>query len=75
MAPGRAGHFCRIIPAPNMSTTGKRYIDRTHDKRASRVLDAKTKTVLSAVLSEPPGECLRAYLFAKGMGPGSRTDP
>lgn len=57
-----------------MSTTGKRYIDRTRDKRASRVLDAKTKTVLSTVLSEPRGESLRAYLFAKGIAPSRTND-
>ncbi len=50
-----------------MSTTGKRYIQRTHDKRASRVLDSTTKAVLNSVLSEDRGNGLRAYLFAKGV--------
>ena len=50
-----------------MSTTGKRYIQRTHDKRASRVLDSTTKAVLNAVLTEERGDGLRAYLFAKGV--------
>ena len=57
-----------------MATTGKRYIDRTHDTRASRVLDARTKAVLNAVLSEPRGASLRAYLFAKGMFPAPGVD-
>ena len=49
-----------------MSTTGKRWIQRTHDRQATRVLDASTKAVLNAVLREPRGEALRAYLLAKG---------
>lgn len=52
---------------PTMSTTGKRYIQRTHDKRASRVLDSNTKAVLNTVLKEERGDGLRAYLFAKGL--------
>ena len=52
-----------------MSTTGKRYIDRTRDRHASRMVDATTKAVLNAVLSENRGEALRAYLLARGMAP------
>jgi hypothetical protein len=50
-----------------MSTIGKRYLERTHDKKAERVLDARTKAVLSTVLSEPRGHALNAYLFATGI--------
>jgi outer membrane protein OmpA-like peptidoglycan-associated protein len=50
-----------------MSTTGKRYIQRTRDKQATRVLDSSTKAVLNAVLSERRGESLRAYLLARGV--------
>ncbi|MCB0795772.1 MAG: hypothetical protein KDB88_13650 [Flavobacteriales bacterium] len=49
-----------------MSTTGKRYIERTKDRSAERVLDARTKAVLESVLNEPRGGAVRAYLLAKG---------
>ena len=49
-----------------MSTTGKRYLQRTQDRKAARVLDASTKAVLNAVLREERGDALRAYLLAKG---------
>jgi len=45
-----------------MATTGKRFLDRTHDRSTHKVLDARTKTLLSAVLSEPRGKALEAYL-------------
>lgn len=49
-----------------MSTTGKRYLERTQDRRASRVMDARTKAVLNAVMNEPRGTALAAYLLARG---------
>ncbi len=49
-----------------MTTTGRRYIRRTHDKKASSVLDPTTKAVLNAVLAERRGEGVRAYLLSKG---------
>jgi hypothetical protein len=45
-----------------MSTTGKRFAKRTSDKLINRVLDARAKTLLSAVLAERPGKALSAYL-------------
>ncbi|MBK8613722.1 MAG: hypothetical protein IPN85_09545 [Flavobacteriales bacterium] len=48
-----------------MSTTGKRYMDRTHDRSARKVLDARTKAVLNEVLTEPRGRALEAYLRSR----------
>ncbi len=48
-----------------MSTTGKRFAKRTSDKVIHRVLDARTKAVLNAVLDERPGHSLDAWLRAK----------
>jgi hypothetical protein len=48
-----------------MSTTGKRYCQRTHDRSLEKVLDARTKTVLRAVLTEPRGRALDAWLLAR----------
>jgi hypothetical protein len=48
-----------------MSTTGKRYMDRTHDRSGKKVLDARTKAVLRAVLTEPRGKAVDAYLRAR----------
>ena len=45
-----------------MSTTGKRFAKRTSDKFILRVLDARAKAVLNAVLDERPGQALDAYL-------------
>ena len=59
----------------SMSTTGKRYIDRTRDRRASRVVDATTRAVLNAVLSEGRGDAVRAYLLARGLYPRRGPDP
>ena len=49
-----------------MSTTGKRFAKRTSDKSIHRVLDARTKAVLNAVLEEQRGAALDAYLRAIG---------
>ena len=54
------------VKPKTMSTTGKRYIERTKDRSAERVLDARTKAVLESVLNEPRGGAVRAYLLAKG---------
>jgi hypothetical protein len=48
-----------------MSTTGKRYCERTHDRSLDKVLDARTKTVLRTVLTEPRGRALDAWLRAR----------
>ena len=49
-----------------MSTTGKRFAKRTSDKFIHRVLDARTKAVLNAVLDEQRGTALDAWLRAMG---------
>ncbi len=50
-----------------MSTTGKRYMDRTHDRSTRRVLDARTKAVLNEVLTEPRGRAVEAYLRSRAL--------
>jgi hypothetical protein len=55
-----------------MSTTGKRYVARTGDHRAERVLDARTRMVIKAVMHAPPGGSLKAYLQATSKGNGKR---
>jgi hypothetical protein len=52
-----------------MSTTGKRFAKRTSDKFIHRVLDARTKAVLNAVLNEQRGTALDAWLRAMGPRP------
>ncbi len=47
-----------------MSTTGKRYIDRTQDRSTDRILDARTKAILNTVMKEDRGRALNAYLRA-----------
>jgi len=54
-----------------MSTTGKRFAKRTSDKLIHRVLDARTKAVLNAVLDERRGAALDAYLRALGQQHGT----
>ena len=49
-----------------MATIGKKFAERTQDKQMNKMLDASTKAVLSAVLSEPRGAGLSAYLRAMG---------
>lgn len=51
-----------------MATIGKKFAERTHDKQMNKVLDASTKAVLNAVLSEPRGAALDAYLRARTFG-------
>lgn len=51
-----------------MATIGRRFAERTHDKQLNKVLDASTKAVLNAVLSEPRGAALDAYLRARAPG-------
>lgn len=47
-----------------MSTTGKRYIERTGDRTGCRMLDARTKAILNSVMKEGRGRALDAYLRA-----------
>lgn len=49
-----------------MATIGKRFAERTHDKQMNKMLDAGTKAVLAAVLTEPRGTGVSAYLRAMG---------
>ncbi|MBP7512923.1 MAG: hypothetical protein KA791_00145 [Flavobacteriales bacterium] len=56
-----------------MSTTGKRFAKRTSDKGIHRVLDARTKAVLNAVLDERRGHSLAAWLRAMDRDP-ARAD-
>jgi hypothetical protein len=53
-------------------TTGKKFVSRTHDKVALRMLDAKTKAILNRILQEPSGVCSASYLRAFGPMPKSR---
>lgn len=53
-----------------MSTTGKRYIDRTHDRSTDRILDARTKAILNTVLKEDRGRALNGYLRAMAPAKG-----
>ena len=48
----------------HMTTIGKRFIQRTHDKSSPRIVDRRTRAVLDAVLSEKRGKALEAYLRA-----------
>ncbi len=57
----------------HMSTTGKRFAKRTSDKLIHRVLDAKAKMLLNAVLEERPGKAVSAYLRA-GCAEGRAID-
>ncbi len=45
-------------------TTGRKYAKRTKEATEQRVLDQRTRAVLNAVLNEPRGRPLDAYLFA-----------
>lgn len=59
-----------------MSTIGKRFVDRTHDRSGQRIIDARTKAVLSAVIAEPPGkDILSCHLDRPGNSrkPGPLT--
>ncbi|MEZ4755269.1 MAG: hypothetical protein R2817_00410 [Flavobacteriales bacterium] len=47
-----------------MSTTGKRYLERTQDRSTGRILDARTKAILNTVLKEDRGRALNGYLRA-----------
>ncbi|HQV51488.1 MAG: hypothetical protein IPI00_04610 [Flavobacteriales bacterium] len=43
-------------------TIGKKYAARTKDTKAERILDERTRSVLNAILTEPKGNALSAYL-------------
>ncbi|MFN3875907.1 MAG: hypothetical protein ACK4L7_08355 [Flavobacteriales bacterium] len=47
-------------------TTGMRFAQRTNDHSDRRVLDARAKTILRAILAERRGHALAAYLRAMG---------
>lgn len=47
-------------------TTGKRFAQRTKDHSDQRVLDARAKALLTAILTERRGHALAAYLRAMG---------
>ena len=49
-----------------MATTGKRHLDRTHDRIGNRVLDARTRLVLQRILREDRDKALQANLRALG---------
>jgi hypothetical protein len=49
-----------------MATSGKRYTQRTSDDVIHRILDARTKALLNAVMREPQGAAVKAYLLAFG---------
>ncbi len=47
-------------------TTGKRFTQRTKERAPEqRVLDARTRAMLNAVLSAPKGKALDVYLRTK----------
>lgn len=50
-----------------MTTTGKRYLKRKHEREAGRIIDERARMVLRTVLAEERGKALSAYLrvFAK----------
>jgi hypothetical protein len=55
-------------------TTGKRFLDRTKNSDNERIIDARTRTILSHVLREERGRTLQAYLLAtRGHGPHMRS--
>lgn len=43
-------------------TIGKKYAARTNDTKAERIIDQRTRSILNAVLAEPKGNALSAYL-------------
>lgn len=43
-------------------TTGKKYAQRAKDQSLPRLLDHRTRAVLSAIGTEPRGKALNAYL-------------
>ena len=45
-------------------TTGKKFAKRTSDTSVDKMLDHRTRTLLNAVISEPRGSMLAAYLKA-----------
>lgn len=48
----------------HMTTTGKRYIQRTRSKDPDRIIDARTRSLLNSVLQVERGRTLEAYLMA-----------
>ena len=45
-------------------TTGRKFTKRTSDASMKKMLDHRTKSILNAVMSEPRGHALSAYLKA-----------
>lgn len=59
------GSFVHIQHTTVMTTIGKRYLQRTkHPEEQGRILDSRTRAVLSAVLQAGRGRTLDAYLRA-----------
>ena len=46
-------------------TIGKKYTARTKDAKAERIIDQRTRSVLNAILTEPRGNALNAYLRSR----------
>ena len=49
-----------------MVTTSRKFTKRTQEPTANRVLDSRSKAVLNAILKEPRGHALEAYLRSQG---------
>lgn len=62
---------CEVVSftpsTPPAMTTGRKYVKRTKETTDQRVLDARTRSVLNAVITEPRGRALEAYLRALGQ--------
>jgi hypothetical protein len=60
------GHAGSNLPSPNPQpmTIGNRTAKRTQDRDLSKVIDHRTRSILNAILSEPGGKRLDAYLRA-----------
>lgn len=56
-------------------TTGKQFAKRTSDGVVEKVLDHRTRTILNAVISEPSGRMLSAYLKAMRHEPIKEAVP
>jgi hypothetical protein len=54
---GRGGWtFTTVLIQRTMTTIGKRYLDRTKSKDEQRILDTRTRSVISAVLTGKQGK-------------------
>ncbi len=55
-------------------TTGKKFEKRTSDHSMKKMLDHRTKAILNAVISEPRGKALTAYLKAMAADERKATE-